>query len=44
MNFKTVQEVIAFAVQREEEAARSYGRMMGLAKADSSKLLLADLK
>ncbi|HEX9902133.1 MAG TPA: ferritin family protein [Acidobacteriota bacterium] len=44
MNFKTVQEVIAFAVQREEEAAHSYGRMMGLAQAESSKLFLADLK
>jgi rubrerythrin len=43
-NFKTVKEAIAFAVQREEDAALNYGRMMGLAKADSSKLLLADLK
>ena len=44
MNFKTVKDAIAFAIQREEEAALSYGRMMGLAQADSSKLLLADLK
>jgi rubrerythrin len=44
MNFKTVQDAIAFAIQREEEAALGYGRMIGLAQADSSKLLLADLK
>jgi len=43
-NFKSIQEAIAFAIQREEEAARTYGRMMGQAKADSAKLLLADLK
>ncbi len=43
-NFKTVKEALDFAVQREEEAARSYGQMMGLAKADSAKLLLADLR
>ncbi len=41
VDFKTI---IAFAVEREEEAARGYGEMMVRAKHESLKRLLADLK
>lgn len=42
--FKDFGDIIAFAVEREEEAARGYGDMMSKAKNDSLRLLLADLK
>ncbi|MBM3298231.1 MAG: hypothetical protein FJY83_11625 [Candidatus Aminicenantes bacterium] len=42
--FKDLGDIIAFAVEREEEAARGYGDLMSKAKSESLRLLLADLK
>lgn len=42
--FKNMGDIVAFAVEREEEAARGYGRMAALAKSESLRLLLQDLK
>ncbi|MBN2199627.1 MAG: ferritin family protein [Candidatus Aminicenantes bacterium] len=42
--FKNIGEILAFAVEREEEAAHGYEDMMSRAKNDSLRLLLADLK
>ncbi|OGD25240.1 MAG: hypothetical protein A2Y56_02675 [Candidatus Aminicenantes bacterium RBG_13_63_10] len=43
-NFKDRDAIIAFAVEREEEAARAYGDMIPRAQSESLRLLLADLK
>jgi rubrerythrin len=42
--FKNMGDIVAFAVEREEEAARGYGRMAALAKSESLRLLLRDLQ
>jgi rubrerythrin len=40
-NFKNI---VKFAIQREEEAARTYGKLRAIAKEASAKKLLADLQ
>jgi len=44
MNFKSIQEILDFAVQGEEEAAASYARMREAAREASQKELLGDLE
>ena len=44
MTFKDLKSVIAFAVQREEEAARNYGELCRIAEDESARKLLADLQ
>ncbi len=44
MKFSSFGDVIQFAVQREEEAARTYGRLLKLAKDLSARKLLEDLR
>ena len=38
------QDIIRFAVQREEESSRNYGRMIGLARSESGRKLLFELQ
>jgi rubrerythrin len=44
MKFGNLNDVMKFAIQREEEAARTYGKLLGIAKEEAAKRLLADLK
>lgn len=44
MNFSSFHDVIQFAIQREEEAARTYGRLLKMAKDPSARRLLEDLR
>lgn len=44
MKFGSLKAVLDFAIQREEEAARNYGRLCRIAKEQSAKKLLADLR
>lgn len=42
--FKSFEDVIQFAVKREEEAARTYGRLLKRAQDPSARRLLEDLR
>lgn len=44
MNFLSFNDVIAFAIQREEEAAKGYGELLKMAKDEAAKKLLLDLQ
>ncbi len=44
MKFSSFAEVIQFAVKREEEAARNYGKLLHMAKEQASRKLLEDLR
>jgi rubrerythrin len=44
MDFSTFNDVIVFAIRREEEAAKAYGDMMAMAKEESARKLLLDLQ
>jgi rubrerythrin len=44
MKFTDFKSVIEFAIRREEEAARNYGRLCRIAKEESARKLLADLR
>jgi rubrerythrin len=44
MNFKSIQEILDFAVQREEEAAASYARLREAARDAAFKELLSELE
>lgn len=44
MKFSSFAEVIQFAVKREEEAARNYGKLLNMAKGQASRKLLDDLR
>jgi rubrerythrin len=44
MKFAGFNDVIAFAIQREEEAANGYGELLKMAKDEASKRLLFDLR
>jgi rubrerythrin len=44
MKFSSFAEVIRFAVKKEEEAARNYGKLLKMAKEQSSRRLLEDLR
>jgi rubrerythrin len=44
MGFSTFNDVIVFAIRREEEAAKAYGEMMAMAKEESARKLLLDLQ
>jgi rubrerythrin len=42
--FRTVADILAFAIQREIDAAENYGRMAGLAKTPGLRELLLEIK
>lgn len=44
MKFAGFNDVIAFAIQREEEAANGYGELLKMAKDEAAKRLLFDLR
>jgi rubrerythrin len=44
MRFGNFRSVMEFAIRREEEAAKSYGRLCQIAKDEAAKKLLADLQ
>jgi rubrerythrin len=44
MGMTTFNDVIVFAIRREEEAAKVYGEMMAMAKEESARKLLLDLQ
>jgi len=44
MGMTTFNDVIVFAIRREEEAAKTYGEMMAMAKEESARKLLLDLQ
>lgn len=44
MKFGNLKDVIAFAIRREEEAARTYRRLRKIAKEEAARRLLADLE
>jgi len=44
MDFSTFNDVIVFAIRREEEAAKSYGDLFKMAKEESARKLLIDLQ
>lgn len=44
MKFGNFRDVVKFAIQREEEAARNYGKLRTIAKEEAAKRLLADLQ
>jgi len=44
MNFSGFNDVVAFAIQREEEAARNYGELLKMAKDEAARKLLFDLQ
>jgi rubrerythrin len=44
MKFANFKDVMKFAIQREEEAARNYGKLRTIAKEEAAKKLLADLQ
>ena len=44
MGMSTFNDVIVFAIRREEEAAKVYGEMMAMAKEESARKLLLDLQ
>jgi rubrerythrin len=44
MKFGNLKAVMDFAIQREEEAARNYGKLCRIAKDEAAKKLLADLQ
>ncbi len=44
MKFSSFAEVIQFAVKKEEEAARDYGKLLKVAKEQSARKLLEDLR
>ncbi len=44
MTFGNLKDAMKFAIQREEEAARTYGRLERIAKDQAAKRLLADLQ
>jgi len=44
MKFGNLKSVIEFAIRREEEAARSYGKLCRIARDEAAKKLLADLQ
>ena len=44
MGFSTFNDVIVFAIRREEEAAKAYGEMLAMAKEESARKLLLDLQ
>ena len=44
MKFGSLKSVIEFAIRREEEAARSYGKLCRIARDEAAKRLLADLQ
>jgi rubrerythrin len=44
MNFSGFNDVIAFAIQREEEAAKGYGELLNMAKDEAARKLLVDLQ
>jgi rubrerythrin len=44
MDFSTFNDVIVFAIRREEEAAKTYGELLEMAKEESARKLLLDLR
>jgi rubrerythrin len=44
MKFSGFNDVIEFAIKREEEAAKGYGEMLNIAKDEAAKKLLLDLQ
>ncbi len=44
MKFGNLKDVVKFAIQREEEAAKTYGKLREIAKEAAAKRLLADLQ
>lgn len=44
MKFGNLKDAMKFAIQREEEAARTYGKLQKIAKDQAAKRLLADLQ
>jgi rubrerythrin len=44
MKFGNFKDIMKFAIQREEEAARGYGKLCTIAKEEAAKRLLADLQ
>ncbi|MBN2408394.1 MAG: ferritin family protein [Candidatus Aminicenantes bacterium] len=44
MKFGNLKDVLAFAIRREEEAARTYRKLTTMAKEESAKKLLSDLE
>ncbi|OGD19867.1 MAG: hypothetical protein A2W03_08245 [Candidatus Aminicenantes bacterium RBG_16_63_16] len=44
MDFSTFNDVIVFAIRREEEAAKTYGDLFEVAKEESARKLLLDLQ
>ena len=44
MDFSTFNDVIVFAIRREEEAAKTYGDLFKMAKDESARKLLLDLQ
>jgi rubrerythrin len=44
MKFRGFEDIIQFAIQREEEAAKGYGDMVKIATDEAAKKLLLDLK
>ena len=44
MKFGSLKDVMKFAIEREEEAARTYGRLQKIAKDQAAKKVLADLQ
>jgi rubrerythrin len=44
MKFRGFEDIIQFAIQREEEAAKGYGDMLKIAADEAAKKLLRDLK
>ncbi len=44
MKFRGFNDIIQFAIEREEEAARGYGKMAKIAKDEAARKLLLDLK
>lgn len=44
MNFSSFSGIIKFAIKREEEAAKAYGKLIKMAKEQSAKKLLEELR
>lgn len=44
MKFSSFSEVVQFAVKKEEEAARNYGKLLKMTKEQSARKLLEDLR
>ncbi|MFZ2054707.1 MAG: ferritin family protein [Candidatus Aminicenantales bacterium] len=44
MKFGNFKDIMQFAIEREEEAARNYGKLRSIAKEEAAKRLLGDLQ